>query len=860
MRECKSIFQRLKLSPNERLQTYVHEHNIVDIDLKDTHDNDDSVDDATTDDENEGNDLDENAFPDAGVFEGSLSNMEWRGDQASIDRWQLRLAEEDDDDYCWRMNSPPDEVIAAVTRIEERLGRSGSILSSSVEVSTTALQPAPAEDVLSVAMAGTDLTVSNSPPHSNVAMAGIDLTVSNSRPHSTVAMAPIDLTVSNSPVDSNQTYCQLTFDSPQPVVVNNDASTEQETFRAREFSTFTVQEAWDHGNIARNYQTLSSREEFKFLWPRLTCMECTFPHHKPFIQIGDEDYMASMTNTTNWYDGVFISSFSQLAAHYAHITKDERSTTNPSQVNLPLLIHITYPNEFLQDGQYKSLPQGITRVVAVVHDRDHYGVLEIDIPSKKVLIYDGLYRDLDKWVDYVFSALKRCMLCNLQTNHLYAADEPKLMTLGRSRHAKMSIEGYRLTLGIHQHSWRFERGHFIKQLDSFNCGPIACMKILEMFNLTSDYEVNLAYRTNSICDMVAAEWRKFIQRSQQDLVVRVRERLILRTPVAEDTDIVLPFHTSRSTTHIGDPVIAAAARASAQAEIDHHTLCFCYCDSPDMELVRLVCCQQTIHRQCLLAYLCINSQCAYCKRQIEHASVLELPTIDRLDLILPATMQTRMHQTPTRAGKKRDLQSQLLDDRTPLRYADTVRAASQDKKRENQLEQAKKMIKMQGTDIANKGGAPGAVVTVKCDYRAVSFAIGIVGIIYEVSRFGGARIATVGGLLSSGSRMGVWWIPADQYALKYGAREDANITAPLKQIREAILAGTYNNNESAPKCSIQMAHQQITQAVSPCRKSKCGCKGGLCKSGRCGCIKKGFKCTSACLCNGNCTENVNNGK
>jgi len=46
------------------------------------------------------------------------------------------------------------------------------------------------------------------------------------------------------------------------------------------------------------------------------------------------------------------------------------------------------------------------------HDRDHYGVLEIDIPSKKVLIYDGLYRELDKWVDYVFSALKRCMLCN----------------------------------------------------------------------------------------------------------------------------------------------------------------------------------------------------------------------------------------------------------------------------------------------------------------------------------------------------------------------------------------------------------------------------------------------------------------
>ena len=112
------------------------------------------------------------------------------------------------------------------------------------------------------------------------------------------------------------------------------------------------------------------------------------------------------------------------------------------------------------------------------------------------------------------------------------------------------------------------------------------------------------------------------------------------------------------------------------------------------------------------------------------------------------------------------------------------------------------MIKMQGKDIVNKGAAPGAVVTVKCDYRAVSFAIGIVGIIYEVSKFGGARIATIAGFLSSGQKKGVWWIPADQYAIRYGASEEANITTQLKQTRAAILARTYNNNESAPKCTI----------------------------------------------------------
>ena len=350
-----------------------------------------------------------------------MTNIEGGGDKAIIDGWQLRGADEDDDDYRSRMDSPPDDVIAAVTRLEMRLTstRSGISGSTRMDVSTMELQASPAAGDISVATGG-----------------AIDLALSNTQ--NVAAIAPIDLTIS--PPHSNQTYCQLTFDSPQPEVVIEE-STEQETYRASEFSTFTVQEAWDKGNIARYYQTLSSREEFKFLWPRLTCMECTFPHQKPFIQIGDEDYMNSITQTTNWYDGVFIASFSQLAAHYAHITKDERSTTIPSPVNLPLLIHITYPNEFLQEGQYKSIPPDITRVVAVVHDRDHYGVLEIDIPSKKVIIYDGLYRDLDKWVDYVFSALKRCRLCDLRTTHLYAPDEPKFMTLGRSRHAKMSIKG-----------------------------------------------------------------------------------------------------------------------------------------------------------------------------------------------------------------------------------------------------------------------------------------------------------------------------------------------------------------------------------------------------------------------------------
>ncbi len=97
------------------------------------------------------------------------------------------------------------------------------------------------------------------------------------------------------------------------------------------------------------------------------------------------------------------------------------------------------------------------------------------------------------------------------------------------------------------------------------------------------------------CKLVTEHWTRFVGQCEQDLLVHVRECLPLRTPTAEDSNLVLPLRNTFSTVPISDPVGAAAAAALAQVEIDNHQLCFCYCDSPDMELVRLKCCKQTIH-------------------------------------------------------------------------------------------------------------------------------------------------------------------------------------------------------------------------------------------------------------------------
>jgi hypothetical protein len=107
------------------------------------------------------------------------------------------------------------------------------------------------------------------------------------------------------------------------------------------------------------------------------------------------------------------------------------------------MLHVTYPNQILQKGKYKAVPHHVTKVVAVMHNRDHYAVMVIDIPEKKV-IFDGLYKDLHKWIDHVLSGMKRCMLLGLNDAIHHTANEPSLSNVGGSRLPQKAIHGYSL--------------------------------------------------------------------------------------------------------------------------------------------------------------------------------------------------------------------------------------------------------------------------------------------------------------------------------------------------------------------------------------------------------------------------------
>jgi hypothetical protein len=227
-------------------------------------------------------------------------------------------------------------------------------------------------------------------------------------------------------------------------------------------------------------------------------------------------------------------------------------------------------------------------------------------------------------MDYVVSGMKQCMLLGLNDAICHTADEPSLSNVGGSRLPQKAIHGFSLLLGLEE--WRLERGDFVKQVDMFNCGPIACLKILEIYNLTTLYEVNLAYNTNSIWMFVICEWQQLVAHYNNDLILHVRERVPLLEPRPEDGETPPVAHRSYPTVDAADVAAAAASADAPETDMD---VCFCCCDSLAMELVHLTCCKKTIHCQCLLAYLGTNSQCCYCRCPVDMAKVMEHETIHR---------------------------------------------------------------------------------------------------------------------------------------------------------------------------------------------------------------------------------------
>jgi hypothetical protein len=175
--------------------------------------------------------------------------------------------------------------------------------------------------------------------------------------------------------------------------------------------------------------------------------------------------------------------------------------------DVPQLTHVTYPNSHMTINDYKALPSSIKHIVAVMHTELNYAVMEITIDTKTIKIFDGLHWPLIDWKDHAIRAMRKCMLVDpfvVPNSAQFNADTAVYEYVGRSRKPKECVNGYDIIIAMQK--WQLERGYFLHQLDGNNCGPIACMKIMELFHSIDVEEAREVYEKKNIHQFIMAEW------------------------------------------------------------------------------------------------------------------------------------------------------------------------------------------------------------------------------------------------------------------------------------------------------------------------------------------------------------------
>jgi hypothetical protein len=275
---------------------------------------------------------------------------------------------------------------------------------------------------------------------------------------------------------------------------------------------YTIQTAFQCG-VATTHRPLSSnrRHEFKFVYPRLTCHCCHIGAQ--LLEVGDEDYNQSIQHSTRWWDQEFVTAFTSVAAHFAH-SWEHRDTS----IVLPKLVHIITSQNEIHMTACTPIDDGVDKIVGIIHKSSHYAVMEIETKNRVARIYDGLgVAPLLNWSQHIINALEMCQLVRRSATQSITGDPPVLGHHPRTRNKSTEVVGYSITLDNQE--WRLERGSFVAQTDGYNCGPIACLKILEMYSLVSVQQVELADSINSMRKLVIDNWKRMLDYCNSDLVL-----------------------------------------------------------------------------------------------------------------------------------------------------------------------------------------------------------------------------------------------------------------------------------------------------------------------------------------------------
>jgi hypothetical protein len=193
------------------------------------------------------------------------------------------------------------------------------------------------------------------------------------------------------------------------------------------------------------------------------------------LTIPNEDTLHRLTVSEDWFSTDFIAGIVLLATHDAHL-----SSKLPPMDHKVMPVFTPYPNAHVS----KILSYGdSTHFVSVVYNRLHFAVLYYDIAGRTVTVYDGLNYDVDAWGPHVVHTILTYGLASVQEYTKVIDKNEHTDDFGRKhKETKLTLQygGYQ---GSPSTVWTVTNNTTYVQKDDHNCGPIACMKLLEIHGL-----------------------------------------------------------------------------------------------------------------------------------------------------------------------------------------------------------------------------------------------------------------------------------------------------------------------------------------------------------------------------------------
>lgn len=643
---------------------------------------------------------------------------------------------------------------------------------------------------------------------------------------------------------------------------------------SKQMRQWTIKEAWANKNIVEAVRKSKARttQEYRFVYSRLHCDQCT-PFGSITVAIGDDNYYNACLGD-KWFDTEFIAGFVSLVAHDAHLDPPPfiQEHVRVKQILCP------FPQAEVLPHNVLSYDTAITNFLLVSYNNDHFAVLNFTLHERTVSVFDGLNYKIDLWKNHIIHTLREYGLVQLNS-----APKVKYSSTLNAGEKKQRLE---IMFGS-EAPWVVCNSNFIRQKNGHNCGPIACTKVLEVFGY-------IKASTMSQIETNRGGFRHFVMNKYAELISKYDSSLFVETRMTVDD--------------LGKNVIN---EQDTESECKKKQEDICFCSNSATELVHiLTCCGKSVHHQCLLDYIRTMPFCMFCstsllmlptsinedaigmkaanasvpivgsvKNEIETTAAEELDTlpsermldcvttdttskdlIPSMQMLEESCLEPPPHEevyanppTTTLTKEESICQTPPNEDECNTVNGDNIedinRRVAREKKNKMQTENARKAVKQRGDTLIADGLGPGAVLTLKVDYRTHSHAAGLVVIVYKSNDTGAALVCCENGVITHDGSAGDYWVPSDRFVVNAGYKETAVIPPKLQLLRDAILKGEYDY-QSQPRISYSKRHADITGASSPCKKAICSCKGAC--TARCGCRRKKLDCTSACGCSGNC--------